>query len=197
MNKKQIKQPRQPTPQVGQVWELSINDIVGQDVIEHIVKVYNAFEDYQNLHFKSGAVFTGEIINTYGIFIPQNDLERIALQPWVDVQVISPYTKAQWQECRYDLGLDERPLKRKTCMPHTFGIPFAFDGDPVCTFPPETQDSRGCGSAVRQPIGILPRKIHTQNRALELLSAMERYVEVDKPIPRDWLLELSGLCGGS
>lgn len=46
----------------------------------------------------------------------------------------------------------------------------------------------------KPPIGIKPRKIHNQERALELCAAVHRYIAANKTVPREWLLELSDLC---
>lgn len=44
-------------------------------------------------------------------------------------------------------------------------------------------------------IGLKPKKIHDQNRALEIISAMKRYVFCDIAIPVDWFNELRYLYG--
>ncbi len=46
-----------------------------------------------------------------------------------------------------------------------------------------------------QPLGVKPRDIHVKQRCHEILQAMERYVIASKPIPREWLLELTDLYG--
>ena len=41
------------------------------------------------------------------------------------------------------------------------------------------------------PIGLVPRFVRDQERALEILAAMSRYVRDGKKIPRAWLGELA------
>lgn len=43
------------------------------------------------------------------------------------------------------------------------------------------------------PIGLKPKKIHIQQRVLEILYAMIRYAENDKKIPKEWFDELIDL----
>ena len=43
------------------------------------------------------------------------------------------------------------------------------------------------------PIGLIPKFVRDRNRALEILGAMERFVEAGTPIPREWLNELVAL----
>lgn len=40
------------------------------------------------------------------------------------------------------------------------------------------------------PIGVIPKKIHDEKRILEILRAMIRFIEANKPIPQDWVDEL-------
>lgn len=47
----------------------------------------------------------------------------------------------------------------------------------------------------KPPIGLMPERIHNQNRALEICKAMIRYINVGKPIPDKWFSELSSLYG--
>ena len=47
----------------------------------------------------------------------------------------------------------------------------------------------------KPPLGLKPKEIHDQQRALEILEAMKRYVLADEPIPTDWFNELSFLYG--
>jgi hypothetical protein len=46
-------------------------------------------------------------------------------------------------------------------------------------------------------IGLMPREIHRQHRALEIIEAMTRYVRANKAIPQEWLDELAELCGAA
>ncbi len=45
----------------------------------------------------------------------------------------------------------------------------------------------------KPPIGLIPRSIHDQKRALEILEAMQRYVRSHKAVPKEWIEELSQL----
>jgi hypothetical protein len=45
----------------------------------------------------------------------------------------------------------------------------------------------------KPPLGVMPRKIWEQDRQLDLLAAMQRYVEEDVKIPADWIDELNDL----
>ena len=45
----------------------------------------------------------------------------------------------------------------------------------------------------KQPIGLKSRKIHDQYRALDIISAMRRYICADLPIPAEWFNELQYL----
>ena len=47
----------------------------------------------------------------------------------------------------------------------------------------------------KKPLGIKPRDIHNQERALELSAAVHRYIAANKIVPREWFLELSDLYG--
>jgi hypothetical protein len=44
------------------------------------------------------------------------------------------------------------------------------------------------------PIGLIPKFVRDRERAQEILTAMSRYVEAGKPIPRGWVNELLGLA---
>ena len=47
----------------------------------------------------------------------------------------------------------------------------------------------------KPPIGIKPRGLHNQERALDLSAAITRYIIANKVVPREWLVELSDLYG--
>jgi hypothetical protein len=47
----------------------------------------------------------------------------------------------------------------------------------------------------KPPLGLMPENIHRQLRALDILAAMKRYVESDKPIPEEWFTELQSKRG--
>ena len=45
----------------------------------------------------------------------------------------------------------------------------------------------------KPPLGLIPKDVWIHQRALEIISAMERYVRANKPIPSAWLDELRDL----
>ena len=47
----------------------------------------------------------------------------------------------------------------------------------------------------KPPSGLIPKYLHDDRRALEILEAMDGYVRAGKPIPREWLSELNELRG--
>ena len=47
----------------------------------------------------------------------------------------------------------------------------------------------------KPPLGLKPKTIHDQQRAIEILEAMKRYVLADKAIPNEWIGELGNLYG--
>lgn len=47
----------------------------------------------------------------------------------------------------------------------------------------------------KPPLGIMSKTIHDQRRAIALLEAMERYVDMDRAIPVEWIDELKCLYG--
>ncbi len=49
------------------------------------------------------------------------------------------------------------------------------------------------GRNSKPPLEVMPRKIWEQDRQLNLLAAMARYVEECIPIPQDWIQELNEL----
>lgn len=48
---------------------------------------------------------------------------------------------------------------------------------------------------VKPPIGLKPRKIHEQERGLEIVWAMQRYIDAGVEIPGEWLDELRQIHG--
>ena len=46
------------------------------------------------------------------------------------------------------------------------------------------------------PLGLKPRYVHDSERLKDIISAMERYSKVSKPIPGVWIDELKDLIGG-
>ena len=47
----------------------------------------------------------------------------------------------------------------------------------------------------KPPLGITPKSIHDQSRAIDILKAMKRYVYANKAIPTEWINELKRLYG--
>ncbi len=47
------------------------------------------------------------------------------------------------------------------------------------------------------PLGITQRSIFIQQRALEIIAAMDRYVRAGKAIPQEWLDELASTYGAA
>ena len=45
------------------------------------------------------------------------------------------------------------------------------------------------------PLGLTPKWVRDLQRAFEILEAMQRYVEVRKPIPQAWIDELAEVAG--
>lgn len=45
----------------------------------------------------------------------------------------------------------------------------------------------------RPPLGLKPKWVHDSERKREIIDAMERYAEVKKPIPIEWIEELKQL----
>lgn len=45
------------------------------------------------------------------------------------------------------------------------------------------------------PIGLTPKFIRDQQRAMEIVLAISRFVEAGQKVPRTWLNELTELCG--
>ena len=46
-------------------------------------------------------------------------------------------------------------------------------------------------------LGLIPKDNHNKTRAIEIVAAMERYIRANKPIPQEWLDELSDLKGAA
>jgi len=42
----------------------------------------------------------------------------------------------------------------------------------------------------KPPIGLMPKKIHDEKRAAEIVLAMNRFLEGNMAIPREWVAEL-------
>lgn len=45
----------------------------------------------------------------------------------------------------------------------------------------------------KPPLGLKPRWVHEAQRVNEIFKAMERFSEVEHPIPMDWIYELEEL----
>ena len=48
----------------------------------------------------------------------------------------------------------------------------------------------------KPPLGLVPQKIHRQQRALEIVWAIERYIKADKLVPKEWIRELEDIVVG-
>lgn len=46
-------------------------------------------------------------------------------------------------------------------------------------------------AALKPPIGVMPRWLHEQQRALEVMQAIWRYIEAGAPIPDEWMAEFT------
>ena len=46
---------------------------------------------------------------------------------------------------------------------------------------------------IKPPLGLMPRAIHDFNRIREIVEAIERYSDAEKPIPLEWVGELKDL----
>lgn len=47
--------------------------------------------------------------------------------------------------------------------------------------------------AERYPLGIKPKRIHNQERAIALTEAIHRYLCANEDVPREWISELEEL----
>lgn len=45
----------------------------------------------------------------------------------------------------------------------------------------------------KPPLGLLPSKIYRQQRALDIVWAIERYIKADKLVPQEWIRELEDI----
>jgi hypothetical protein len=45
----------------------------------------------------------------------------------------------------------------------------------------------------KPPIGVMPRKLHAENRMLDILLAITRYIKVGRQFPGEWIDELNDL----
>jgi len=52
-------------------------------------------------------------------------------------------------------------------------------------------------AGAKPPLGLMPRDIHRQQRACDIVEAMGRYVAENKPIKQEWLDELAELYGAA
>jgi len=65
--------------------------------------------------------------------------------------------------------------------------------------PAAARPLRGCAlrfPALKPPIGLRPKHIVAQHRALEILAACKRYAQAAKQIPQEWLDELTEVNRG-
>ncbi|GED35004.1 hypothetical protein P9G84_31905 [Brevibacillus centrosporus] len=49
------------------------------------------------------------------------------------------------------------------------------------------------GSDIKPPLGLMPRKIWEEKRLDEVVSAIARYLNVNRTIPREWVEEYNEL----
>ncbi|MDM8357486.1 hypothetical protein [Pandoraea communis] len=45
----------------------------------------------------------------------------------------------------------------------------------------------------RPPLGLVPKAIHDERRARQILGAMQRYSDAGLPVPREWMDEFTEL----
>lgn len=59
----------------------------------------------------------------------------------------------------------------------------------------KNHDKKGVVMAelAKPPLGLTPRAIHDFNRIREIVEAIERYADAEKPIPLEWVDELKDL----
>ena len=46
----------------------------------------------------------------------------------------------------------------------------------------------------KPPIGLKPKWIHDKQRQTEIMAAINRYLEVDKTPPKEWVIEFASYC---
>ena len=47
--------------------------------------------------------------------------------------------------------------------------------------------------SIAPPIGLIPEKFWKEERVTEILAAMARYTDANMVIPKEWIIELTGL----
>ena len=57
----------------------------------------------------------------------------------------------------------------------------------------ESESSSVQSDLEKPPLGLIPKYVHDQERAVEIFDAMYRYSAHDKPIPIEWIVELQDL----
>lgn len=45
----------------------------------------------------------------------------------------------------------------------------------------------------RPPLGLTPKRVHDETRALDIIDALRRYAEAGKAVPPEWIDELAAL----
>ena len=43
----------------------------------------------------------------------------------------------------------------------------------------------------KPPLGLMPEQLFYRNRAIDICEAIQRYTEINKPIPNKWVKELT------
>ena len=58
-----------------------------------------------------------------------------------------------------------------------------------------TYDGKVCGRriCVKPPIGLEPRMYIVEKRIVNIIEAMDRYIQADKEIPMEWIQEYNEL----
>ena len=46
----------------------------------------------------------------------------------------------------------------------------------------------------KPPLGLVPKHIHDNNRAIQIVEAIHRYLLEFKPVPEEWTRELYSIC---
>jgi len=62
---------------------------------------------------------------------------------------------------------------------------------------PYSETQRQDVRSKKPPIGLKPRAFAVQDRALEIIAAMQRYVQASQPIPDEWFDELKDYYGSA
>lgn len=58
---------------------------------------------------------------------------------------------------------------------------------------PKEWDHQNTPEEPKPPLGLVPRKFHTEQRVFQITEAIDRYTDVRKPIPIEWIEEYNEL----